>query len=241
MSSHRRFTKLDCALEHPPCLFVSTRDALITSADNQVDFFHTAKGDYFEVVQVDSLDTILMTKDAQGWVLFQHAGDADGYEFTQGVQATTTKQKFVVGTDAFHLKVTFDIPGVADYDVAAVGFRKLAAYADVTTAASLITAYEDVAYLNCNAGDIFTATRLAAGVGTATDTTSNWLDGAEHTLEVYCSAAGVCTFKVDGTSVGSSFTLTSAITVIPSIIFVATEAITSGEEPILVSYECGIQ
>jgi hypothetical protein len=249
MATDRRFTYLDCTKEEAKPLFNVSRSALITAADNQTDCFWTEKGHYFELYQEGNVTTsILHNKNATGWQIFDLDTDSDSIQYSQGILATTTRDKFTVGSasdtgDAFYLKVKLDITTVSEYDVAAVGFRKLAAYADVADAAAMGTAYEDVAALNCNAGTIYSVTRLAAGTATLTSTTNTWADAAQKTLEVYVSNAGVVTFQIDGaapTVNTNTLTLTDNAVMIPFMVFTATGD--TGSSMIeLISYECGLQ
>ena len=98
------------------------------------------------------------------------SGDGIGIEFGHGVLSTAPIE-FTIGTSpAFFVKCRFDIPDVSEYDVAAVGFRKQAAYGNITTAATL-NAYTDLACLNVNAGNIEINTELNNAGLTTTDTT----------------------------------------------------------------------
>lgn len=246
---HRRFCHVDFTKEEAPTLHNVSRAAIITAADDQTDFFHTERGHYFELYQEgDAMQNVLLTKNATGWQVLDMDADTDSHQFSQGILATTTRMQFTVGVagdlgDAFYLKVKLDVPDVSEYDVAAVGFRKLAAYADVAEAADMGTAYEDVAALNINAGDIYTVTRLAGGTATLTDTTDNQADAGQSTLEVYVSSAGVVTFKIDGaapTVNTNTLTLTDNAVMIPFMVFTATGD-TGGSMAELISYECGLQ
>lgn len=244
MTTVRRFTYVDMIREEAKPLFNVTRSALVTAADNQTDCFWTERNHYFELYQEGDVTTsILHAKDAEGWQIFDLDTDSDSIQYSQGILATSTRMKFTVGTDAFYMKVKLDIPDVSEYDVACIGFRKLAAYADVADAAATGTAYEDVGLLNCNAGNIYTVTRVGAGTATLTDTTDDWADTEQHTLEVYVSSAGAVTFKIDGSAPTvntNTATLTDAAVMIPCMIFTATGD-TGSSMAKLLSYECGIQ
>jgi hypothetical protein len=251
MTSYRRYTYVDFAREEAPTIMNVSRAAIITAADNQTDFFHTERGHYFEVYQeCDAIQNVLLDKDSDGWQLFDLDTDGDSVQFTQGILASGTRMSFVAGTDAFFMKVKLDIPDCSIYDVCAIGFRKLAAYADVADAAALGTAYEDVAFMNCNGstatatkGDVVSITRLAAGTADIDEEEADgWADGAQHTMEVHVTSAGVVTFKFDGAAVSGNandLTITSAAVMIPTMIFTVTGD-SAAIEAKLISYECGI-
>ena len=58
--------------------------------------------------------------------------------------------------------------------------------------------YTDYACLDVDNGNIKVETALNNSTATPTDTTDDWADGEIHELEVYVSAAGVASFKIDG-------------------------------------------
>lgn len=249
MGTERRFTYVDFTKEEAKPLYNVSRSAFVTAADNQTDCFWTEKGHYFELYQEgDATTSILHNKNATGWQIFDLDTSGDSVQYTQGVLATSTRDKFTVGVagdlgDAFYMKVKFDIPTVAEYLVAGIGFRKLAAYADIPDAAAMITAYEDVALISADAGAITTHTRLADGVGTSTDTTDAWANTNQKTLEVYVSSAGVVTYKIDGsdpTVNTNTLTLTNNAVMVPMMVFTA-GGDTGGSMIELISYECGLQ
>jgi hypothetical protein len=166
----------------------------------------------------------------------------DGVELYHDV-AAAGRMAFKIGTSpAFSFKVKLLIGDVSDYDVVCVGFRKAAAAAAVASHAATGTTYSDLAALNVNAGDIFTVTRDDTGTATLTDTTDNWADGETKTLEVLVSAAGVVTFKIDGAAptVTQAFTLDDTDYVIP-FVHITRVGTTTGAEPVLVSWKCGLQ
>lgn len=242
--AQRKFTHVNFAQEHPPATINTSNAAFTTAVDNQVGYIHTMKGHYLEFIQTGALDSTVFTKGAQGWTFPELGADGEGIEITEGIQATTTVGSYTIGTDpAFYVSLKFDIPDVSELDVAFVGFRKLAAYADVANAAALGTAYTDIAGLNCDAGDIKTVTRLNTGTAVVTDTGyTDWADGEEHTFKVMVSSAGAVTYTVDGSASGDevAFTFDTADVVIPTLIFTATGD-TASSAPILVEYLCGYQ
>jgi len=256
MGTNRRFTYIDGVYDAPPAMFNVTNNASITAADNQEDGFLTQRGDYFSVYQqCDAIQSLIFRRAATGWAIFDLDTNADSIEITQGITATATNMQFTVGSasdpgDAFYMKVTLKNPDFSIYDVAAIGFRKLAAYADVADQAALGTAYEDVAFLNLNGAtatatsvDIVSVTRLAAGTADLDEEEADYaVDDTAISLEVYVTAAGVVTFKVDGSDVtggANDLTLTDNAVMIPTMIFTATGD-SNAIEAEIVSYECGL-
>jgi hypothetical protein len=116
-----------------------------------------------------------------------------------------------------------------------VGFRKAAAYT------ANIDDYTDFAVLNVISGDIYIETADDNAATTSTDTTDNWADGASKTLEVYVSAAGVVTYKIDGVAptTTAAFTFDNGDTVVPFFYFL--HAADVAGSVLLESWECGLQ
>ena len=121
-----------------------------------------------------------------------------GYQFVmchrsfKGIDGVDT---FTIGsTPAFYMKHKIKIGNVSGLDYCMAGFR-LKSQAHI---ADPKATYTDYACLDVNAGDIYVETALNNTTATPTDTTDNWADGEVHTIEVYVSAAGAATFKLDG-------------------------------------------
>lgn len=121
-----------------------------------------------------------------------------GYQFVmchrsfKGIDGVDT---FTIGsTPAFYMKHKIKIGNVSGLDYCMAGFR-LKSQAHI---ADPKATYTDYACLDVNAGNIFVETALNNSTATPTDTTDNWADGEVHTIEVYVSAAGAATFKLDG-------------------------------------------
>lgn len=162
--------------------------------------------------------------------------DNDGVELTRGITSASSLA-FTVGTSpAFYLKVKASIADVSGTDAFMVGFRKAEAYqADPDS-------YDEMASLLVNAGNIFGAQILNNAATDEDDTTDNWADGETHTLEVYVSAAGVVTYKIDGadpTTAPASFTFDAAEVVVP-FVYLRHDADVAGAVEI-VSFDCGLQ
>jgi predicted RecA/RadA family phage recombinase len=135
----------------------------------------------------------------------------EGAEYTQGITARS-KSAFVIGTSpAFYLKVGLKVADVSGSDICAVGFRKTQAYN------ATFVNYTDKATLNKIGGDIYISTALNDAADVDTDTTDDWADGETHMLEVYVSAAGVVTYKIDGAAptATAAFTFDATDVVVP--------------------------
>jgi hypothetical protein len=161
--------------------------------------------------------------------------DNDGVEVSQGITARSPAC-FVVGTDgAFMLKVKLKIADVSGTDDCFVGFRKAEAYQ------ANLDDYDEMAGLNIISGDIKIETILNNGATTTTDTTDNWADAEAKTLEVYVSAAGVVTYKVDGAAptTVAAFTFDNAEVLVPCLFFLHAADVAGTVE--VQSWECGLQ
>lgn len=160
----------------------------------------------------------------------------DGVEITQGITARSPGV-FTVGTSpAFYAKAKFSIANVSGTDDCAFGFRKMEAYQ------GNVDDYDEAAFLNVIAGDIYVETILNGGATSSTDTTDDWADAETHTLEVYVSDAGVVTFMIDGAAptATAAFTFDDAEVVIPFFYFLHAAAPVAGAV-VLISWEVGYQ
>jgi hypothetical protein len=99
-----------------------------------------------------------------------------------------------------------------------------------------------MACLNVISGNIEIETILNGGATTTTDTTDNWANDGEHTLEIYVSAAGVVTYKIDGVAptVTAAFTFDPAEVVVPFFFMLHATASQAGAV-LLESWEVGLQ
>lgn len=158
----------------------------------------------------------------------------DGAEFCLRINAAN-KGVFTVGGPAFFAKMRFAIADVSDTDDCAFGFRKVEAYQ------ANIDDYDEMACLNVISGDINIETILNNAATSTTDTTDNWADTETHTLEVYVSAVGVVTYKIDGRlpTTTAAFTFDDGEVVVPFFFFLHAAASTAGI--VLKEFECGYQ
>jgi len=159
----------------------------------------------------------------------------DGAEFCPGILACN-KCTYTVGTTAaFFAKMTFSQADVSGQDECCFGFRKAEAYQ------ATLDGYDAMAVLNDISGNINIETITDGGSNVTTDTLLNFADGETHTFEVYVSAAGVVTYKVDGAepTTVAAFSFTDAEVVVPFFYFL--HDATSPGAIILQRFECGLQ
>jgi len=178
----------------------------------------------FELVYLGTQTLLSPSLVAAGLDVSLDAADDEGCEITMGI-TSRSKAAFTVGTDpAFYAKLKFTITDVSDTDDCLFGFRKAEAYQ------AAVDDYDEMAAFNVNAGDITLETILNAGNTTTTDTTDDWADGGQHTLEILVSDAGVVTYKIDGDTptVTAAFTFDDAEVVVPYFSFLHAAASTAG-------------
>jgi hypothetical protein len=241
----RKHTYVNFQEEQQVPVFAKTTHAVATAAANQEDYFRV-NGEYFEYIQTAQNDTIFpqpRTATPFGFTLPVDNTDGDGIELTQGIIGSGVSRAFTVGTDpGFYLKAGISLTTRAGVDVLAVGFRELGAYVNSTTPAAFLGAYDEKASIgvyNSNAGVLSTVTSLA-GVDVATALAhAAWANGTSLVLEVYVSAAGVVTYKIDGAADASAvaLTLTTGDVFVPFLVLTATGGGAPGV--ILQSWECG--
>jgi hypothetical protein len=171
-------------------------------------------------------------------------GDSNnlGYQFVmchasfKGIDGVDT---FTIGsTPAFYMKHKFKIGTVGSLDYCMAGFR----LKSQTHIADPKATYTDYACLDVDNGDIKVETALNNSTATPTDTTDDWADGEVHTIEVYVSAAGVATFKIDGvapTVNTHTFTFDDGDAVTP--FFVAMKDTGAGADVVHIELEVGLQ
>lgn len=158
----------------------------------------------------------------------------EGVEISQGILARQ-KHAYVVGTDeAFYLRVKFTIANVSGTDDCAVGFRKAEAYQ------ANIDDYDEMACLNVISGNITIESILNGGGTDSTDTTDDWADTEQHTLEVRVNHQGAVTFLIDGAAptTTASFSFDEDEVVVPFLYFLNAAAPVAGAVTIQ-EWECG--
>lgn len=180
--------------------------------------------------------TLIVPTIAADGLLVSHDLTVDeGAEYTNGI-TSRCPVAFTVGTDgAFFFKCRLKIADVSGTDDCAVGFRKAEAFQ------AAIDNYDEMAALNVISGNITIETILNNAATTSTDTTDDWTDGQTKTLEVYVSAAGVVTYKIDNAAptATAAFSFDAGEVVVPFFYFL--HDATSPGAIHLVSWEVGFQ
>ena len=246
MSTYKRFTYVDFRQEPVTTVLAKATHAVATGGDNQEDYTRVgSEGHYFEWIQTGQNDVIFPVASATGWKLPMDTA-TDGIEITQGIVAgDPTAMKFVVGTDAFYIKVKAEITTLANFAHFGVGFRELAAYTDIGNAAAAITAYDEKIMLKAvvTSGITSYTSSVAGADASATVLGSPIATGVAFTWEIHVDLAGVCTAKVDGvvdtTFNAAALTQAATTVLIPSISFCGNATGASSVE--LVTYECGLE
>ena len=149
------------------------------------------------------------------------------------------KDNFLIGTDAFYLKVTIKLTDADGSDDLFIGFREVGAFTGV------INDYNSYAVIGVQVADFFTETEGDAGTDSvlvSTDlSTTDWGDGETHELGIFIAANKAVTYTVDGTAAGGAvaFSWEDAETVVPFLFFLHHTEVS--ELSYLVRWECGLQ
>ena len=171
-----------------------------------------------------------------GLNIIQDEAENDGMEYSLGIN-NSNKGVFVVGTDAaFYARMKFYIDDVSGTDDCAFGFRKVEAYQ------ANVDDYADMAVLNMISGNVNIETMVGGATTVTTDTTFDWGDTEIHTFEVFVSAAGVVTYKIDNSppATTAAYTFTDAAVVVPFFYQLqAADPECAAVE--LIEFECGLQ
>jgi hypothetical protein len=158
-------------------------------------------------------------------------------EITEG-NSVNSKNAFVIGTSpAFYVQASFNIATLANVADVYVGFRKVQAYQ-----ATIPAGYTDYAVYGVHGaiGLIESQTQIGSGGNVITSSSVEVTAGVVFTVRINVSATGVVTYQINGgVSAPSIYTFTSALTVIPYIIY--TTAAGGHSEVDLVAYQCGLQ
>ncbi len=177
------------------------------------------------------------TYNAAGLDISLDQADDEGCEITNGINGANLRAAFTVGTDpAFYAKCKFSIADVSGTDDCAFGFRKAEAYQ------ANIDDYDEMFCLNVIGGNITREAILNGAATDSDDTDDDWADGETHTLEVYVSADGVCTCKIDGadpSTAPSAFTFDDGEVVVPFFYFLHDSDVAGAV--VLKEWEVGLQ
>lgn len=258
--SKRKYTYVDFTTEPGTPAFATTTNAIVTSADNQVDYTRVGGKVLLDWIQTGAagatgIQPVVQTAAPFGWGLPGQAQDATtGIELGEGalVAGNAPYKTFTVGTDpAFFIRARLSwVSNVDNFTVFAIGFRKVVAQADITSEATLGSAYADSAFLgttttagalktSTSKGASVTLTSLAHAVVTAAGTTPTGMD-----LKILVSAAGAVTYTIDGSADASAvaFTFTNGTVLVPAIVTACANGTgTCVNGAVIQEYECGFQ
>lgn len=256
----RRYTYIDFTTEPGTPCFATTTNAVATSSDNQVDYTRVGGKVLLDWIQTGAagatgLMPIVRTAAPFGWGLPGQAQDATtGIELGEGdlIAGNVPYKSFTVGTDpAFFIRARLSwLTNVDNFTVFAVGFRVAGSQADITSEATLGSAYTDSAYLGTTttAGALKTSTAKASAVTltslahaavTAAGTTPTGMD-----LKIMVSATGAVTYTIDGAADASAvaFTFANGTVLVPSLVTVGANGTgTCVNGAVIQEYECGFQ
>jgi len=242
----RRYTYVDFTKEKQVPLHAKTTMAIATAANDQEDFFRIGNN-YFELHQ-STANTLLAANGfapaATGWLVPCDQA-TEGIQITQGMVAgVATPMKFVVGTDAFFIKVKAVVTTLANYASFAVGFRELGAYVTWDNAAEAITSYDEKIIIKSvvTSGITSYTQSLATVDSSATMTGTPIVTATAFTWEVRVDSAGLCTAYVDGVADtifnAAALTITDTSVMIPHVGMCGNATGASNVQ--LVTYECGL-
>lgn len=242
-----RYTYVDFTKEKQVILNAKTTMAIATAANDQEDIFRV-NGNYFELHQ-STANTLLaangFTPSADGWLIPCDAA-AEGIQITQGMVAgDATDMKFVVGTDAFYIKVKAEITTLANYASFAVGFRELGSYVTWDSAAEAITSYDEKIIIKSvvtSGATSYTQSKATVDASAAM-TGTPIVSGTAFTWEIHVDSDGLCTAKVDGVDDtifnAAALSITDTSVMIPHVGMCGNATGASSVQ--LVTYECGLE
>lgn len=218
--------------EQPVC--VQEDGTVASGTDTEVNVAAMG-GLIFEYNNINAQTILVPNITATGLDIARDLTSTDGTEINQGILASSPAA-FTIGTDGpFHFRVKFSIADVTGEGDCIVGFRNDGAYA------ADYEDYTDMASFNIKLGVINLETILNNAATVTTDTTlTDWVDAATHFLEVFVSAAGVVTYKYDGTepTVVAAFTFDDGDVIVPFVHLV--HAATSPGAVILNRWDCAL-
>ena len=189
-----------------PAVWTSKVGTAATTSDDGENIWQWSDGLQLTSNNIAAQTLCYPVESTSGAVVSGDATNDQGLQWVARGEASRgelNKDYFTVGTSpAFFMSVKFIIDDVDGTDDCAVGFRKVEAFQ------AAIDDYDEGACLNVISGDIYIETILNNGTTSATDTTDNWADTAEHELKVLVSASGVVTFEIDGAAPTTTATFT---------------------------------
>jgi len=152
-----------------------------------------------------------------GLNLAHDAASGKGSELSAHLSAKINRE-YIIGKDVFSLYTRIYVDDVSGVNPMLAGFRVKAAYA---AAVATNTDYAAIGIIGTAATQkIQTATQVASGGQTTTDTTKTWADTETHELETRVDIGGNVTWYVDGQQVlaGTAYAFAAAAVVIPFVV-----------------------
>lgn len=161
--------------------------------------------------------------------------NGDGLEINPGLLGNGDMYFTTNSSAAFYCEFELKAGTAANVGTLFVGFRKVAANAQV------YTSYTDYSGFLLNGGAIHTKTRKASGTAVDTDTTQTYADATYKKYKVLISSTGIVSYQIDGntpTVVPSALTWTASTQVMPVIEFIQGA---SQSTLVFKSFSCGYQ
>ena len=218
-----------------------TTGAAPSGADGDVNLMYLQDGCLMEQFIIGTQTIIAPRMSALGLNIELDNTNAEGVEYNFGARANA-KHAFTIGTSpAFFFSATLTVEDLSGCGPLMVGFRKVEANNKV------IIDYSDYFCAGINTATSITEVVLLDELGgtgqTITNSTTVWTGGdtGTTTIKVLVSAAGVCTYTIDGVApaVTNAVTFTGADVVMPFIHFL-NGADVAGEVD-LTAMSCGFQ
>ena len=187
-----------------------------TGATGDVNLMCLQGGEIMQQFILGAGQTIIAPRmDAAGLLVSLDLTNNEGAEYNWGV-TPVSKHAYTIHTSApFAMIMSFRVADVTGAGPILMGFRKQ----EANNAA--FAAYTDFATIGLdnaiNPGTVIIETRLNSGAVTTTNTTNAWVDGANHTLRIDVTHAGVVSFGIDGLApvVTQAFTFDAGDIVMP--------------------------
>ena len=255
--ARRKYTNIDFRTEPLTPVFADVTNAVATAADNQVDYTLVGGKVLFDWIQTGAnaaIMPVIRTAAPFGWAFPLDADSTDSIEIGEGrlVTGNVPYKSFTIGTDdAFFIRMQASVLGNIDNVVVAMcGFRTSAAQADVTSLATVGSAYNDTVCLGVGttAGALRTVTTDDTTSVATTLATTGWTVAGTATtgmvFRVNISGAGAATYLIDAAADANAvaFTLDNATVVVPCIHLVIANGTGAQGSPVVVQeYECGYQ
>lgn len=255
--ARRKYTNIDFRNEPGTPVFATTTNAVATESDNQVDYTWVGGKVLMDWIQTGAnaaIMPIVRTAAPFGWAWPLDADSTDSIEIGEGrlITGNVPYKGFTIGTDdAFFIRMQVSVLSNIDNVTAAMcGFRTSAAQADVTSLATVGSAYNDTVCLGVGTtgGALRTVTTDdTSSVATSLATTGWTVAGTATTgmtFRVNVSAAGACTYLIDGAADASAvaFSLDSTTVVVPCVYLVIANGTGAIGSPVVMQeYECGYQ